>query len=340
MPEIRLLYVVLGFSLLFAVAAFRFFPEQPLQPRQPVSTLARSVAADGEPIRPLPLAMALDKRKVDLGRRLFSDPRFSRNNAMSCASCHNLNAAGVDHLPTAMGGDGHPEARNTPTVFNSGFNFAQFWDGRARNLEDQVDGPLHNPQEFDSNWSELIAKLARDPYYARQFKQIYRDGLRARNVKDAIATFERSLITPNAPFDRYLRGDPDAIDAQEKRGYYLFKSLGCVSCHQGMNVGGNLFQKFGVMGDYLGSRDHLTQSDYGRFNVTGRPEDRFVFKVPSLRNVAVTAPYFHDGSAKTLPTAVEIMAKYQLGRTLNPQEVKDIVSFLNTLTGEYQGKPL
>ncbi len=299
-----------------------------------------AVAQSDEPLKPLPTELKLDPRKVALGERLFNDKRMSRDNSMSCASCHNLAKGGVDGLQTSVGIGGAKGPINAPTVFNSSLNFRQFWDGRAASLEEQVDGPVHNPKEMGSTWPEVIDKLAKDHALVEQMKQSYPDGLQVKNVKDAIAVFERSLTTPNARFDKYLRGDKAALSADELRGYQLFKAYGCVACHQGVNVGGNMFQSFGVMGDYFGKRGNVTAADLGRFSVTKNEADRHVFKVPSLRNVALTAPYFHDGSAKTLADAVDVMFKFQLGRPASAQDKELIVKFLHTLTGEYKGKPL
>ena len=229
---------------------------------------------------------------------------------------------------------------NTPTVFNSGFNFVQFWDGRAESLNSQIAGPINNPAELGASWKGVIERLQQDAGYAERFDKIYADGITQTSIQDAIATYERSLITPNAQFDRYLNGNADAIIKVEKEGYALFKSLGCSACHQGHNIGGNMVQKFGVMHDYFAQRGNITKADYGRFNVTGREEDRHVFKVPSLRNIELTGPYFHDASVDTLEGAVEIMAYYQLGRRISEEDRSRLVAFLKTLTGEYQGKPL
>lgn len=306
----------------------------------PGVAIVTSPLASQEPIQPIPLEVRLDARKVELGNRLFHEPRFSRDNSISCSSCHDLSKAGMDQRARSLGIGGQPADRNAPTVFNSGLNFKQFWDGRAETLEDQIDGPTHHPKEMGSTWAEIIAKLKQDPGYVSAFAKIYPDGLQGHNIKDAIATFERSLITPNSRFDRFLRGDASALTEAEKAGYQLFKDYGCVACHQGINVGGNMFQRLGVIVDYFAERGEATKSDLGRYNVTGRERDRFTFKVPSLRNVARTAPYFHDGSVPTLEVAVRLMAKYQLGRSLSKAEVDLLVAFLNTLTGEYNGKPL
>lgn len=293
-----------------------------------------------EPIRPIPKNLYFNARKVQLGNTLFHDPRLSHDNTISCASCHNLLKGGVDGIATSIGITGTPGPINAPTVFNSGFNFRQFWDGRAKDLEQQVEGPIHNPIEMGSNWQEVINKLEQDSYYIEQFSLLYLDGINSHNIQDAIATFERSLYTPDSRFDRYLEGDKSALTKQEVLGYQRFKAYGCISCHQGINIGGNMFQHFGVMGNYFEDRGDITQVDFGRYNVTKNPDDKFVFKVPSLRNIALTAPYFHDGSAKTLEQAVKVMGRYQLGRMLSDEDVELLVAFLKTLTGEYNGQPL
>lgn len=299
-----------------------------------------AAAQTDEPIKPIPLEVKLDPKKVALGEKLFNDKRLSRDNSLSCASCHNLSAGGIDGSPSSVGIGGAKGPINAPTVFNSALNFRQFWDGRANSLEEQAAGPIHNPKEMGSNWVEVLGKLKQDAALVAQFKEVYPDGLQAKNVQDGISTFERTLVTPNARFDKYLRGDKNAINADELKGYELFKKYGCVACHQGVAVGGNMFQTFGVMGDYFAKRGNPTEADLGRYNVTKNEADKHVFKVPSLRNVALTAPYFHDGSAKTLNDAVAVMFKYQLGRSASQQDRDQIVMFLRTLTGEYKGQPL
>jgi cytochrome c peroxidase len=299
-----------------------------------------SLAQSDEPIKPIPVSVSLDVAKVALGERLFNDKRLSKDNTVACVSCHSLSLGGGDGMATATGIGGVKGPINTPTVFNSGYNFRQFWDGRAASLEEQAAGPVHNPKEMGSDWAQVLGKLTQDGALDAQMKQSYPDGLQAKNIQDAIAVYERSLITPNARIDRYLRGDKTALSADELRGYQLFKTYGCVACHQGVNVGGNMFQKFGVMGDYFGKRGNPTDADLGRYNVTKIESDKHVFKVPSLRNVALTAPYFHDGSAKTLRDAVDVMFKYQLGRLAPAQDKDLIVKFLHTLSGELNGKPL
>ena len=289
-----------------------------------------------EPISPIPLQHGQDPRRVELGARLFHDPRLSADNSVSCATCHRLAAGGADGLPRSIGIGGAKGVVKTPTVFNSGFNLAQGWDGRARSLEAQIEGPVHNPVRMGSSWPEVTAKLARDEEYPGLFRAIYNDGIRAEHVKDAIAAFERSLTTPNSRFDRWLRGEADALSAHELEGYALFKSYGCVACHQGVNVGGNLYQRMGTLGDYFADRGGgIQQADLGGVNVTGREKDRHYFKVPSLRLAVLNPPYFHDGSAATALDAVRAMARYQLGRRIPDEDAAAITAFLGTLVGEH-----
>jgi cytochrome c peroxidase len=307
-------------------------------PSHHIATAANNdnfTAHTDEPIEPLPRSISLDERKVSLGEQLFNESQLSHDNTISCASCHSLNKGGTDQLKKSVGINGQIGDVNSPTVLNAAYNFKQFWDGRAETLEEQVEGPIQNPKEMASSWTEVIAKLNRSSQYASQFAAIYPSGLNRESIKDAIATFERSLITPDSKFDRYLRGEEQALSAEEKRGYRLFKEYGCSSCHQGTAVGGNLFEKFGVMSSE--GRGN-SKADLGRFNVTGLEKDKFVFKVPSLRNVELTAPYFHDGSADTLDAAVKTMTRFQLGRSLSDSDLEDIVKFLKTLTGSQRPK--
>ena len=302
-----------------------------------LTPIALNAAPLNEPVQPLPdvSELKLDPAKVELGQRLFHDPRLSGDNTVSCASCHSLHTGGVDQMPVSVGIGGAKGPINAPTVFNSGFSFRQFWDGRADTLETQAEGPVHNPLEMGSNWDEVLGKLKQDADYPQAFAALYSDGITGKNITDAIAAFERSLVTPSR-FDAYLKGDDSAISADEKKGYELFKNYGCVACHQGRNIGGNMYQYFGVLGNYFEDRGNITEADYGRYNVTGKDEDKFMFKVPSLRNIALTAPYFHDGSAKTLEDAVGVMIKYQLGRLVPDEDKALIVKFLHTLTGREQ----
>ena len=310
------------------------------EPSQALEAFASPPIQSNEPIQPIDAPTDLDLKKVDLGRSLFNDPRLSHNNHVSCASCHDLKTGGTDRKARSIGLNDAVGVINAPTVFNSGFNFSQFWDGRADTLEKQIDGPVQSKIEMGSTWPEVIGKLKSSPEYVLTFHQAYGGDIRSDQVKASIAEFERSLSTPDSRFDRYLRRDSNALAAGERQGYELFKSFGCVSCHQGVNVGGNMYQKLGIMAPYFTDRGHIESADLGRFNVTGDPRDMYMFKVPGLRNVALTPPYFHDGSAATLEDAVRIMAKYQLGRRLTDQEIELIVEFLKTLTGELNGRQL
>ena len=304
----------------------------------PGAAQAPTPAPELGPIAAIERPSSLDPARVELGRKLFEERGLSGNGKLACSGCHDLAHGGADHVALSLGVTGEPVAVNTPTVFNASLNFRQFWDGRANTLEEQIDGPLLNAHEMGSTWPGALAAVRGNSQLAKAFDASYTGGLTVENVKDALATFERSLITPDAPFDRFLAGQLGAIGNEERHGYELFTSYGCVSCHQGRGVGGNMFQKLGVMADYFADRGHETAADQGRFNVTHDEADRHVFKVPSLRNVARTAPYLHDGSIATLDEAVRVMARYQLGRDLAPSDISALVAFLNSLTGVYAGR--
>ena len=299
------------------------------------AALASGARAE-EPISPIPETVEVDPEKVKLGRQLFHDPILSKDGTVSCASCHDLATGGDDGRKISLGVDDKPGKVNSPTVFNAGMNFKQFWDGRARTLEHQIDGPVQSAFEMGSLWPDVVARLYKDDDYPGLFKKIYPNTISRRNVKDAIAEYVKSLTTPNSRFDRWLKGDRKALNAREKRGYALFKDYGCSSCHQGANVGGNMFQVFGVLNDYFKKRGDITDADLGRYNITGNEEDRHSFKVPSLRMAAMTAPYLHDGSAKTLRDAVDAMFEFQLGREAPDRDKDDIVAFIETLVGEHE----
>jgi len=286
-----------------------------------------SVFVLGAVIKPIPLEVKANEEKVQLGKKLFFDPVLSKDGTVSCATCHDLQNGGDDGLPVSFGIKGQKGTMNAPTVYNAVFNFRQFWDGRARDLKEQVFGPIENPVEMGHTLEGMTEKLKQDKMYRSAFDAIYADGITKENVADAIAEFEKTLITPNAPFDRYLRGEKDAIGWQEKEGYRLFESKGCVICHHGVNIGGNLYNKFGIYKE-------VESANLGRYNITKREEDKYVFKVPSLRNIALTAPYMHDGRIKNLKEAVEFMTEHQLGRYMKPEELEAIVAFLKSLTGE------
>lgn len=278
----------------------------------------------------LPIAAEGNAKKVELGRLLFHDPILSKDNTVSCASCHPLINYGVDNLPKSFGVNNAVGKRNTPTVWNAVYNFSQFWDGRAKDLEEQALEPIINPFEMNETLESVITKLKKNQVYTEAFEAIYADGITQKNLANAIAEFEKTLTTPDSKFDRYLRGDETAMNAQEKEGLRLFKSKGCIACHNGMNVGGTLYQKIGIFGSFPGKGSE----DLGRYNVTKKPFDKYYFKVPSLRNVEKTGPYFHDGSMATLKGAVMVMVNLQLGHELRDDEIEDILSFLKTLTGK------
>ena len=291
----------------------------------------------GEPIQPVPQSLHQDPARAALGQRLFNDTRLSANNRVSCASCHDVARGGADSRGVSLGLDGKPAALNAPTVLNAALNFKQFWNGRAGTLEAQIGLVVENPAEMGSRWPEVVRKVQQDAAYRSGFAAAYKDGVTRANIEHALATFERTLITPNSRFDRYLRGEHGAISPAERAGYARFKQYGCIACHQGVNVGGNMFQKFGVMADYAargGVGRASVRPDPRRYAVTGSEEDRYVFKVPSLRNVARTAPYFHDGSAATLEQAIDVMFKYQLGRPGSAEDKALIAQFLATLDAQ------
>ena len=291
-------------------------------------------ATDREPIKPIPDEVEVDPEKVALGRALFHDPRLSKDNTTACVSCHDLGSGGDDGRKVSLGIEGTSGTINAPTVFNVGLNFKQFWDGRADTLEQQIDGPVQAAAEMGSLWPEVITKLHTHEGYPARFEALYPDGINRKNVKNALAEFMKSLTTPNSRFDQWLKGDDAALSAQETLGYALFKHYGCISCHQGANVGGNMFQVFGVLNDYFKKRGDITDADFGRYNITGNLSDRHAFKVPSLRVAALTAPYLHDGSAATLRDAVDAMFEYQLGREAPDEDKEAIVAFIKTLAGE------
>jgi len=289
-----------------------------------------------EPIFPIPENVEVDDSKVKLGETLFFDTRLSKNNKVACASCHILDDGGDDNVAMGISISSEQNVINTPSIFNALYNFRQNWDGSAKTLHDQIEMVMKNNHEFDNNWSRVESTLTLDKTLKNEFSDIYKDGITKNNIIDALVEFEKTLITPNSRFDRYLRNENADLSENEIEGYLIFKKQGCISCHQGINIGGNLYQKFGVFYNYIAERGNLRKADYGRINKTNRQMDAYVFKVPSLRNVAVTAPYLHDGSAATIEEAISIMGKTQLGKTLTKKEISLIKDFLNTLTGEYK----
>ncbi len=287
-------------------------------------------AAGGEPIQPIKAAKPGDPALVELGKKLYFDPRLSKSGFISCNSCHNLSMGGTDNLKTSIGHNWQKGPINAPTVLNSSFNLAQFWDGRAKTLKDQAGGPIANPGEMAFTHELAVDVLYSIPAYKAEFKKVFKDdAVTIDGVTRAIAAFEETLVTPNSRFDQWLMGKKDALTKDELGGYKLFKESGCTACHNGPAVGGNSFQKMGVVAPYTAS-----SPAEGRVAVTGKDADRFNFKVPTLRNVELTYPYFHDGEAATLTQAVDTMGRLQLGRTFTAAENAQIVAFLKTLTGE------
>ena len=279
-------------------------------------------------IVPIPQTLHVDKKKAALGKALFFDPTLSQDGKVSCATCHDPTHGWADNKPVSLGVYGKKGRMNTPTVLNAVFNFRQFWNGRAKDLFEQIDGPVHNPVEMGLSTQELVQKLKQNPYYQKAFAKVFgKDGITYDHYKEAIVEYEKTLITPNSKFDRFLRGEVQ-LTPQEMRGWELFKNRGCITCHNGINVGGNSFQKVGVILPYKGK----PLDD--RYTITKDPLDRFVYKVPTLRNVALTAPYFHDGSVSTLQEAIKKVGYYNLGILLPPDEIAALVAFLHTLTGE------
>lgn len=288
-----------------------------------------------EPLLPLPETMKLDNEKFELGRRLYHDPILSGDGTVSCASCHALDLGGAEHSATSTGIGQKVGPINAPTVFNAVFNFRQFWDGRAADLKEQAGGPVENPIEMGTTFEVAVPKVEADSWYVERFKKVYAEkGISKDTITDAIAEYERGLVT-ESPFDAYLRGDQSAISEEAKAGYAKFKDTGCTTCHMGVNVGGQMYQKMGLVKDYFKLRGgDITTADLGRYNVTKKEEDRHHFKVPTLRNIELTAPYFHDGSQASLEEAVKVMANVQLAKELSDEEVASIVTFLKTLTGK------
>jgi cytochrome c peroxidase len=293
-------------------------------------------------IRPIPERVDHDPAKVALGEKLYNDKRLSGDDTVSCASCHDLTKGGSDQEVVSDGIRGQKGGINAPTTFNSALNFVQFWDGRAPTLEAQAGGPPLNPVEMGSaGWPQIVEKLNKDTAFRKEFEAVYPEGFSERTITHAIAEFERTLVTPNSRFDRYLKGDQAALSAEEKHGYDVFLAKGCATCHVGELLGGKSYEVMGRHGNYFAARGSgTTDADNGRFNQTKDEKDLHAFKVPTLRNVARTFPYFHDGSKKTLREAVDAMAVYQIGEPLADTDAQDLVKFLETLTGEYEGKAL
>ncbi|WP_425436740.1 cytochrome-c peroxidase [Malikia granosa] len=289
-----------------------------------------AVGQTQEPITPIQPPKQINLGMSELGKKLFFDPRLSKSGFISCNSCHNLSMGGSDNLQTSIGDKWQQGPINSPTVLNSSLNLAQFWDGRAADLKEQAGGPIANPGEMAFSHTLAVDLLGSIPAYQREFKQVFgKDKVDIDQVTLAIAEFEKTLVTPNARFDQWLLGKQDALSKDELDGYKLFKESGCVGCHNGEAVGGNSFQKMGLVEPYKGN-----EKAEGRSAVTGKDADRFNYKVPTLRNVELTYPYFHDGAANTLTEAVDVMGRIQLGKKFTQDENAKIVAFLKTLTGD------
>ncbi len=282
-----------------------------------------------EPIKPIKAVVPENPELVQLGKKLFFDPRLSKSGFISCNSCHNLSMGGSDNLPTSIGHLWQEGPINSPTVLNSGYSIAQFWDGRAANLQEQAGGPIANPGEMAFTHELAVEVLASIPQYVEDFQRILGTEVTIDGVTQAIAAFEETLVTPNSRFDQWLLGDDEALTAQELAGYELFKSSGCVACHHGPAAGATSFQIMGLFEPY-----QTMNPSEGVAGLTGKDIDRFKFKVPTLRNIELTYPYFHDGGAATLTEAVDIMGRLQLGRHYTEEENAKIVAFLKTLTGD------
>ncbi len=283
-----------------------------------------------EPIQPLPLILDdINLNKAKLGRVLFSDPLLSKDGTVSCNSCHDLSLGGADSRDVSLGVENKKGNVQSPTVFNARYNFKQFWNGRADTLKEQADGPLHNPVEMAMDKNAIEKYLNSSDFYKKQFKKVYAtSSILYKNAIDAIVEFEKALVTPDSRFDQFLY-KKIALNDNEHKGYVLFKTLGCISCHNGINVGGNSFQKFGLMEDV----PHI-MSTPDRYAITKNVRDKNIFKVPTLRNIEYTAPYFHDASSKTLYEAVEDMGHLNLGIALEEAEIQEVLAFLKSLSGD------
>lgn len=280
-----------------------------------------------ELITPIPEYLPHDKQKAALGKRLFFDTILSHDRTISCQSCHNLSKSfsGADENSLSLGIYNQKGTFNTPTVLNAVFNYVQFWSGGVDSLEDQVVGPLHNPHEMGMNERLIILRLNGDDYYKDIFDKLY-GSINVNNIADAIAEFEKTLITPNSRFDKYLKGNKKALTSEEIQGYYDFKKVGCIACHNGVNMGGNLVQNFGIF------TEHVDENKY--YDIDETTKHKHYYKVPSLRNISKTAPYFHDGQVNDLKEAIRTMGHFQIGRKIPEEKVNSIYKFLLTLDGQ------
>lgn len=303
------------------------------------NTLAAPEFAN-ESIRPIPDKVDYDPAKAELGKVLYNDTRLSADGTVSCATCHAIETGGVDNKRYSEGIGGQKGGVNAPTTFNAVFNFVQFWDGRAATLAEQAGGPPLNPVEMGSkDFDEISARIAEDKDFAARFSAVYPEGLREATITDAIAEYEKTLLTPDSAFDRYLKGDKTAMSQEQIEGFEIFKDYDCATCHAGVNMGGLTYELMGQRDNYFEDRDltlksGLTDGDNGRWAQTGDERDRYRFKTPSLRNVALTWPYYHDGSVETLEEAVAKMARFQVGRKMPQEKVAKVKAFLEAQTGE------
>ena len=294
------------------------------------AALGMTAAQAAEPIEIIKPVKITEPEKVELGKMLYFEPRLSKSGFISCNSCHNLSMGGVDALPTSIGHAWQEGPINSPTVLNADYMLAQFWDGRAKDLKEQAAGPIANPKEMGFTHELASETVASMPAYRARFNQVYgSEEVNIDRITDAIAAFEKTLVTPNSAFDKYLEGDKKAISAEAKAGYQLFKDKGCVACHNGPAVGGTMYMKMGLIKPF-----HTDNPAEGRKGVTGKEADKMVFKVPTLRNIELTYPYFHDGSVWNLEEAVNTMSDIQLGQKLTEKETQEMVAFLKSLTGE------
>lgn len=312
---------------------------------------AAAPLAASSPFAPLPAQPPIPKdnpqtpAKIELGKQLFFDPRLSSTGVISCNTCHNVMAGGDDQRATSFGVHGKLGPRNAPTVWNAAYLSAQFWDGREPTLEAQAKGPIVNPIEMGMpSHDPAVERIRAIPGYVEAFRKVFggKDSVTIDNIAKAIAAYERTLVTPGAPFDQFLEGKKRAISKEARRGMELFQSTGCVACHSGallagpdLPMGTGFFQRFPTMADDPYVAQYKLAEDLGRFDVTGEEGDKHMFRVPTLRNIELTAPYFHNGSVATLDEAVRVMARVQLGQTLEDKDVAAIVEFLRTLTGPF-----
>ncbi|MBU0553958.1 cytochrome-c peroxidase [Myxococcota bacterium] len=290
------------------------------------------------PLQPLRPLASFNADKVEVGEKLYHDVRLSGDNTVSCASCHDLARGGVDRLQFSKGIKGQVGGINAPTVYNSGTQFVQFWDGRAKDLKDQAGGPVENPIEMGAKWADVLPKLKADPELNAKLVQLYGEDYKAEHIQDAIAAFEATLVTPSR-FDAFMRGDDKALSAEEKQGFEIFTDKGCARCHVGEALGGQSFEKMGLYKDYFAGRQ-VGEADLGRYNVTKDEHDKMRFKTPILRNIAVTQPYLHDGSTSDLREVVKIMSTHQLKAPLTEAEIDAVTAFLKSLTGTWRGAQL